>query len=257
VHPICFHIGSRPIYWYGIMAATAFVAAGLHWSLLAPRRGWPRSLGSDLAVWLVAGGILGARLNYVVANLDFYLSNPGEILRVDHGGLIFYGGVCGGAVALLLFARRRGIDALDLSDFTLTGIPLAHALGRVGCLLNGCCYGKPTSVPWAVWLHDAYRHPTQAYESLLNIVLYGVLLAAYRRQAPRGTVTALYLIVYPAGRFLIEFLRGDERLRWGPLDVAQWISLILTAAGVALLLRVRRGGLRPRHPPASPAAAEK
>lgn len=240
MHPICFYIGSKAIYWYGVMAAAAFLAASLHWSLLAPQRGWPRSLGTDLAVWLVLGGLVGARLAYILANLPYYLAEPLEIIRVDHGGLIFYGGVFGGAVALVIFARKRRLRFLDAADFTLSGMPLAHALGRIGCLLNGCCYGKPTRLPWAIWLYDQYRHPTQAYEALLNAGLYLVLLVMFRRRMPRGLVTAVYLMAYPTGRFVIEFFRGDERLRWGPLNVAQWISLLLITTGIILAVMARR-----------------
>ena len=240
MHPICFHIGAKAIYWYGVLGAVAFLAASAHWSLLARWKGWPPSRGSDLAIWLVLGGLLGARLNYVVANLRYYLNNPSEILRIDHGGLIFYGGVAGGAIMVLILSRRWRVPILELADFTLTGLPLAHAIGRIGCFLNGCCYGTPTCLPWAVWMHDAYRHPTQLYESLANIIIYLLILRLYLRRPARGLPTAVYLLGYPPLRFLVEFVRGDERMRAGPLTVAQWVSLFLVFIALILLFRVSR-----------------
>lgn len=243
VHPICFHIGAKAIYWYGVLGALAFLAASAHWSLLARWKGWSPSRGSDLAIWLVLGGLLGARLNYVAANLQYYLEDPWEMLRIDHGGLIFYGGIVGGFVMVLILSRRWQMPVLELTDFTLTGLPLAHAIGRIGCFLNGCCYGSVARLPWAIWMQGAYRHPTQLYESLANIMIYLLLLRLYLRRPSRGLPTAAYLLAYPPIRFLLEFIRGDERMRAGPLTVAQWISLFLVASGLVVLFRVwRRSG---------------
>ena len=237
--PVCFHIGSKPIYWYGVMVAGGFLAGILHWTRVLKREGRPQEFASDLAVWLMVGSVIGARLVYVFANPADYLAHPLSILRVDQGGLIFYGGLIGGSVSVILLAWRRHEPLWRLADFTVTALPLGHAFGRVGCFLNGCCYGSACDLPWAVYSNGAMRHPTQLYEAGLNLLLYGALAWYYPRRRRDGDVLALYLIAYSVLRFLLEFVRGDERQPLFGLDVAQGISLVLLACGVALWTRKR------------------
>ena len=253
MHPIFWQLGARPIYWFGVMMALAFLAVIGHWNRLALRTGRSPGFGSELGFWLILAGILGARLAYVLASAPEFLAHPWEILRVDHGGLVYYGGFIGGCLAALLFARARREPLWALADFTITGVPLGHAFGRIGCFLNGCCYGAPTGLPWGVCFpathetHGLAVHPTQLYEAAFNLALYGALLLFYlrgrRAGAPAGRVLALYLLLYPPFRFLVEFLRGDERLRGLGLNMAQEVSVALFAAGLALWFlraRVRR-----------------
>lgn len=241
--PICFHIGSRPVYWYGIMMALAFLAGIAHWRWLGRRTGRDVTLAGDLAFWLMAGGILGARVAYVISNFNYFRAAPAEIIRIDQGGLIFYGGFIGGFIAFLVFTRWNRIPFLGLADFAITALPLGHALGRIGCFLNGCCGGSlaPAS---SVFAGGMPRYPVQLYEALYNLGVYAVLtlfFLARKNRAP-GAVLALYLLIYPVGRFLLEFIRGDERMRPGglALDVAQLVSLGLFAAGSLLWLSLHR-----------------
>lgn len=238
--PVCFHIGSHPIYWYGVLMALAFLAGLLHWQWLGHRTGRDVSLAGDLAFWLMVGGILGARLAYVLSNLDYYLAAPQEIIRVDQGGLIFYGGFIGGAIMFLVLARWRRIKILDLADFTITALPLGHAFGRIGCFLNSCCGGAPAPHP-SLLTGGLAHYPVQLYEAVFNLGVYALLTWYYlrRRNQRYGSVLALYLMTYPIIRFLLEFIRGDERLRVGTLDAAQMISLGLIIVGLALWWFVR------------------
>lgn len=233
--PICFHIGSRPVYWYGLMMALAFLSGIIHWQWLGRRTGRNVSLAGDLAFWLMVGGILGARLAYVISNFDYYRAAPQEIIRIDQGGLIYYGGFIGGVVAFTLFARLKKIAFFDLADFAITALPLGHAFGRVGCFLNGCCGGITTSHP-SILTGGLNRYPVQIYEALFNLGVYSLLTWFYlrRKNQRHGSVLALYLMVYPVGRFLFEFLRGDERMMAGSLHVAQVISLGLLVTGLGL-----------------------
>lgn len=239
IDPIAFSILGRPIYWYGIMVALGFLGAVWHWNHLARRQGLPEGLGSDLGLIVIVGGILGARVAYILSNLDHYLAHPLEMLRIDQGGLIFYGGFILATLAVIVFARVRGLPLLRVGDFTVSALPLGHAMGRIGCFLNGCCYGAPTDVPWATYVADAMRHPVQLYEASFNFILYAVLHLLLRT-ARTGQVVAVYLMSYGTWRFLIEFLRGDDRLRTGGLDAAQLISLGLILIGAGLALGLRR-----------------
>jgi len=236
MNPICFHIGSHPIYWYGVMMALAFMAGLLHWQWLGHRTGRDTALASDLAFWLMVGGILGARTAYVLSNLNYFLAAPQEIIRVDQGGLIFYGGLIGGVLTFFLFARWRHLKVGDLADFTVTALPLGHALGRVGCFLNGCCGGAEAHPPSCLSAGLSH-YPVQLYEALANLGVYGLLTWYFltQRDSRHGSVVALYLMTYPVVRFLLEFIRGDDRMRvGGGLDVAQLISLSLFLIGIAL-----------------------
>lgn len=239
--PVCFHIGSRPVYWYGVFMALAFLAGLCHWHWLSRKTGRHVNIGGDLAFWLMVSGIGGARIAYVIANFDYFRAVPGEILRVDQGGLIFYGGFIGAFLAFVAFARWRRLGFLDLADFTVTALPLGHALGRVGCFLNGCCQGSLAPAP--SWLTGGLvRYPVQLYEAALNLVVYALLAVLYVKspRRGRGIVLATYLVTYPVARFGLEFLRGDARLRWGELSVAQELSLLLITLGAGLWWYARR-----------------
>lgn len=242
VDPVAFHIPflGHPVYWYGILVALGFLAALTHWSWTARRVGMPKGIASDLAFIVMFGGILGARAMYVAANWAYFSAHPAEIVRIDQGGLVFYGGFLAAALAVIVLARIRDIPVLKLGDFTVSALPLGHAFGRIGCLLNGCCYGTTCDLPWAVDIAGAMRHPVQAYEAFFNLLLYLVLLNRLLKGKRDGWIIAIYLIGYGAWRFTIEFWRGDERMpaAFG-LDAAQNLSLTLVAAGIILALTLR------------------
>lgn len=259
MHPIAFDLFGRPIYWYGILAAAGFMAGLLHWSLLARRAGQPPERPADLSLWIMVGGILGARLLYVIAHAGYFAQHPVEIIRLDQGGLIFYGGVAGAVIAVIALARKRRTPLWPLADYAVSALPLGHAFGRIGCFLNGCCHGHPVEGAWpsvrfpadsaADHLYGASPvHPVQLYEAGGNLLLYGMLLSFWflpRRLRP-GSVVAAYAAGYGMIRFALEFLRGDDRQRHAGLSTAQWMSLaLILAAGVILLRRVRRArGMR-------------
>lgn len=241
IDPVCFTVGTREIRWYGVMMALGFLAALWHWRLLGRRTRTDTAYAGDLLLWIMLASILGARAAYVAANWDYFRVVPAEIPRVDQGGLIFYGGFIGAALAVVLFARRQHRPLLGTLDLIVTALPLGHAFGRVGCFLNDCCGGR-AAPPASLWAFALDRYPVQLYEAALNLALYAFLFWFYLSPARRkpGRIGALYLMIYPAGRFLLEFLRGDDRLRAGALDVAQLVSLALVAAGLVLWGVLRR-----------------
>lgn len=241
MHPVFIEVFGRPIYWYGVLTATGFLAAVINWSMLGRQDNRPKGVGSELGVWIMVGGILGARVAYVVANWPEYMAAPLQIFRIDQGGLIYYGGLIGGSIAIVLMAWIRREPLWSFSDFVVTSVPLGHAIGRIGCFLNGCCFGKVCQFPWAIYHEHAFRHPTPLYESAYNLVIYFVLILLYRIRAHRsGSVFSMYLVLYSLGRFLFEYTRGDDRMRWLGLTVAQDISLALFIAGCFLLIVLPR-----------------
>ncbi len=243
LEPVAFFIGKIPIYWYGIMVACGFIAATLHLGLLGKRCGHPFDKMPDAyLLWLMIGGIIGARITYVIANFEDFKYNLSTIIRVDQGGLIFYGGVVGAIIAGLILSKIRKDLLLPTFDFFLTALPLGHTFGRIGCLLRGCCYGKETDCWCGIHLYGETiaRYPAQLFEALGNLAIYVLLTWFFMRKKISGVVTALYMLLYGTLRFCNEFLRGDERERLLSLSIAQWISLVMIVGGSAMLWLVQR-----------------
>lgn len=258
MHPDFISIGPLQIHSYGVMMALGFMAGLGNWILLGRREGHTAQFCTDLMFWVIVSGIVGARLAYVLENWTVYAADPLSIIRVDQGGLIFYGGFIAAAAAVVMFGRRNRIPAASLFDFVVTSVPLSHALGRIGCFLNGCCFGSCTasaphvqfpqhSIPWYSQLragiiesHAAWSkpvHPVQLYEAAFNLVVYGLLVWLFRRKLRPGMVAGIYLVLYAIGRFSLEFMRGDrgERLAVQQLSIGQFVSLLVLAAGVVIL----------------------
>jgi phosphatidylglycerol:prolipoprotein diacylglycerol transferase len=256
---------------FGLMMALGF---GCAWYAAARlSRGTHRTADylSSLIVWMMVAGVLGARLAYVAEHwTQEFASRPAAILRIDQGGLMFYGGVAGAVLTLFLFARLRHEPFLGLADLLAAVLPVGHFFGRIGCFLNGCCHGRPSdsflavsypahSPAWYAQL-DAGRiteHatrslpvlPTQLFEAGANLLLFLLLYRLYRRASARtGLVTAVYFLAYPVIRFMDESLRGDVRMNVGSWSIGQFLSLLLFAAGAVLLARCLRSGTRPQAP---------
>ncbi|MGI6098781.1 MAG: prolipoprotein diacylglyceryl transferase [Lentisphaerae bacterium] len=263
MHPIIFQFGPFTLHAFGLMMALGFLA-GLHVMRRLARGGFG-SLTDDhltrLIVWLMVGGVLGARLAYVAEHwTSEFAANPGAIIRIDQGGLMYYGGLLGAIATIFLFARVYRRHPLEVLDLCAAALPLGHAFGRIGCFLNGCCYGMRCKGPWGVrfpagsmpWHEQVAQGvikatspcsepvvPTQLIEAAANLVLVAVLYAIARRHPRRGQLTALYLMLYAVIRFHTEMLRGDARMQVGALSISQFISLLLMAAGLALWLALR------------------
>lgn len=258
MHPIAFELGTFPIHWYGVMMTLAFFV-GL-WT--ASRRGRRDGISAehvlDLGTWLLLGTIVGARALHVITYWrEVYADKPWtEIFMIQHGGLVFYGGLIGAALACLIFCRLKKLPLWKVADALAPSIALGYVFGRIGCLLNGCCFGRVCHLPWAirypneseVWrLHyqagltglndwSAPVHPTQIYDSLLNLVLYLGLAWLYRRKQFNGQVFAAYLMCYAITRSIVETFRGDytaAHLHAG-LTPAHLVSIAIFAAGAGL-----------------------
>ncbi|MEW6142161.1 MAG: prolipoprotein diacylglyceryl transferase [Chloroflexota bacterium] len=246
IPPIAFWLGPVPIAWYGIMIVLAMVAIVLFSAREAKRYGIPREQIYELAVYAILAGIVGARLVHIVDYWSYYSQHPFEILSFE--GFAVWGAILGAAVATGLYAWRRRISFWKLGDIVAPGAVLAQAIGRVGCTLNGCCYGTPTDVPWAFMWTDprSYApvgvavHPAQVYLLLWNLVVFGLLLWLRSRIRPQGAIFLIYLIAYAIGDFSIRFIREGELPLAGLLQ-AQVISLVvLLVAVILLVIRIHR-----------------
>lgn len=262
--PVLFQIPGTPIriFSFGTMILIAL------WSALelAKRRANREKLDSemiaDMAFWVIIFGLIGARLFYVVRYWgQDDLKNFGDIFAIWKGGIVFYGSVLGGAVGFFIYRWLRPIPFLPVIDVIAPSLALGIAFGRIGCFLNGCCFGDRCSLPWAVrfpkdsavWFDHVHRgwiretdlrslpvHPTQIYAAIDGFILVALLLAYYPLRKRDGEVMALLMITYPITRFLIEIIRGDEGVFVAGMTTSEALSVGIFAMGVgfwAWLLR--------------------
>jgi phosphatidylglycerol:prolipoprotein diacylglycerol transferase len=220
-------MGPIPIYSYGFMVALGVAASLFLLAKRAKREGLSPDPWVDLALWVAVTGFLGGRIFYVVQFWDDYLGDLLGILRIWEGGVVFYGGVICALLFLGVYCRVKRISFLKVTDLLVPYAFLTQAFGRVGCFLNGCCYGKTCDLPWAVKYPflESPVHPTQIYLSLFDLFGFVFLSYLYERRKTVGETTFAYFLTYAAGRFLIEFLRGDHRTVTAGLTVSQLISI--------------------------------
>ena len=187
------------------------------------------------------GVVLGARLFEILFyNLSFYLEHPAELIAIWHGGLSFHGGLVGAVVSTWLFCKKKKIPLLHLCDYVVIPTALALALGRIGNFLNGELPGKITNVPWAVQFPGAegFRHPSQLYESVKNLIIFAILLVNVKKQHKNGYLFGLFLFWYGLLRFLVEYIREPETMVWF-LTMGQALSVPLIIVGLYFIKKKR------------------
>ena len=250
MHPIAFYFGSLPVRWYGVMMACAFLA-GL-WT--ATRRARLANVHgdviADVTMWLLAGSIIGARFVYVTTywKQEFAGGPFSEVFMIQHGGLVYYGGLIGAMISAFGYLYWKKLPVWKIADILAPSIALGSVFGRIGCLLNGCCYGRACDLPWAIHFpadhetHGAGVHPTEIYDALLNLILYVFLAWLFRRKKFDGQIFATYLIIYAVFRSIAEYFRGDypaDHVHAG-LTSAQLVSVPIFVTGIILALILSR-----------------
>jgi phosphatidylglycerol:prolipoprotein diacylglycerol transferase len=264
ISPIAFTIGPVEIRWYGIMIALAVLTVVL-WVLWEVRRGAKISYDTVFTAALVSipSAVIFSRLLHVIDKWGDYSQNPGQI--IGFSGLTIYGAILGATLAVWLYSRVSKFQFGYFADLVAPGIILAQAVGRVGCTLNGCCYGVPTSLPWGVvytnpdsmgynasflLLPGTGLHPTQIYEIIYNLLVFALLVALRGRLKPDGSLFLVYLGMYSLWRFVVGFIRDGAPFLFTPLHQAQVIGLIVLAIVVPILaLRTRWVKVGAKSPP--------
>lgn len=249
IDPIAFNIGSLEIRWYGIMVALGVASLLVIMLREAKRRGIPRDIYS-IFLWGVIGGLIGGRLTYVIYYWDHFMANPREIIGFQ--GLAQNGMIIGIIVAALIYmwvTKMRFSTLLSMGDALAVGAPVALAIARVGCTLNGCCYGIPAlDLPWAVvYTHpnslaplNTPLHPTQIYHLLWNLMVFVIVWRLRGRFKPEGSLFFFFLCILAVGDFGIRFLRTDVPVLGG-LRQAQVLDIaILTVFLPWLIIKMRR-----------------
>ncbi|MCL2495961.1 MAG: prolipoprotein diacylglyceryl transferase [Clostridiales bacterium] len=236
---IAFIIGPLTVRWYGILIALAFALG----SYLAYREVKRQKLNVDellnMLLIIIPSAIIGARLYYVAMRWDYYGSYPQYILQTWQGGLAVHGGIIAALLAVLLYCRLRKLNFLHWVDMLTPSLALGQAIGRWGNFFNQEAYGYETDLPWAMLIDGAYRHPTFLYESLWCLLIFALLMWLTRHRHRLGSIFAVYLISYSAGRFFIEMLRTDS-LMIGSLRMAMVISVLGVLVGLAIIFLMRK-----------------
>lgn len=263
MQPVAFQLGELAISWYGILVAAGFLAGLWTAARRAPLSGIPAEAVLDLGPWLILGGLVGARALFVAMfwRQEFAGQPLGALFAVWHGGLVFYGGLLGAVLSALVYLRLKRLPIWKVADVLAPSIALGSVFGRLGCFINGCCYGRPCSLPWATQYPQGYPisgtpvHPTQLYDALLNLGLFAALARLYRTKSFPGEVFGVYVLAYAVLRFSVELFRGDY-----PVDqhyLGHWatpgqvLSLCIGAIGVLLLCVLRRASVTSNQKPAS------
>jgi len=252
VHPILLKIGPLRIASYGTMLAIAFAVGILLARREARRLKMDAERVTDLGLVVLVCSVVLARLLYVLLHWDYFTGHLGEILQVWTGGLSFHGGLAGALLGGAVYARVSKIGFWRLTEVCTPSGPLGYAIARIGCLLNGCCYGGPTSLPWGVAFPisadrpelTAPSHPAQLYASGLNLILFAVIMRLRWRPHKDGQLFAWYVVGYSVTRIIMEYFRRGvtARVLWGGVTEAQWASAVIILMGVALSVWLGRRG---------------
>jgi phosphatidylglycerol:prolipoprotein diacylglycerol transferase len=234
VHPIAFKIGSFPIYFYGLMMVVAYVVTLLTVRYTKKFEDLDTETAVDVTIYAILGGVLGARVLYVLLNFHEYLASPLQIFNVREGGLSWHGAMIGGLIGTLILAKIKKMPLGKITDYASVHTTLGLAIGRIGCFLNGCCYGKPSNLPWAVEFTGTripfHRHPTQLYESILMIITFFFCLYWWRKKKFHGEMTCILFLSYGIVRFIVEFFRENTPNQYLfniPISQAQYFSIVL------------------------------
>jgi phosphatidylglycerol:prolipoprotein diacylglycerol transferase len=267
MHPILFEIGGFPIYTYGLLLAAGYLL-GLQFALVRGRkRGLNGDRIMDLGIWIIISALVGAKLMLIVVERDKFGWTWPDLLNLFRSAGVFYGGLIAAVAVALWYLRRHRMPTWTVTDVFAPGIALGHVIGRLGCLFAGCCFGTPTSVPWAITFRNPIAaqagaplgiplHPTQLYEAGAELLILALLLLTEKRgRYFPGRTFWSYMLMYGVSRFIIEFYRGDVRGVVSFLSMtfstSQFVSLLIVPLSVVMLVVLGR-----RFQP-SPAAAQR
>ena len=253
MYPRLLELGPLTVYTYGVLLAAAYLF-GLKLAMVrAKSRNLDQTRILDLGIYIIISALVGAKLLLLVTDFRTFTDNPRELLSIARSGGVFYGGLILAVSVALWYIRRIGLPLWTTCDVFAPGIALGHVVGRLGCLFAGCCYGKPTSVPWAITFTDPFAatnvgtplnvplHPTQVYEAGAEAVILLLLLGTESRGRPYpGRTFWLYILLYSISRFVIEIYRGDPRGAIGVFSTSQFISLLLAPLAIGMLLYLGR-----------------
>lgn len=251
---IAFRVFDFPIHWYGIiMALSIFTGLSVIYAIQKKYHSHiPKDVTLDLAFYLIIGGILGARIYYVILDFPYYFKHPQEIIALWHGGLSIHGCIIGATIVCWIYLKRNKYNFLEIADLFSYGLILGQSIGRWGNFFNSEAFGSPTDLPWKLFipLNDRpleyynyeYFHPTFLYESIINIIIFIILFFGIKNipSIKKGTIFFSYLILYSVGRLFIEGIRIDSILDIGKVPIAQVVSVLFILIGTIGIIHLSK-----------------
>jgi phosphatidylglycerol:prolipoprotein diacylglycerol transferase len=252
--PRLFEVGPLSVYTYGVLLAAAYLL-GLQLALVRARqRGLDPQRVMDLGILVIVCALIGAKLLLVFTDFSYFRANPADLFSLVRSGGVFYGGLILAVIAAFWYLRRHALPFWTTTDVFAPGIALGHVVGRFGCFFAGCCWGRPTSEPWAVTFTNPLAaelvgtplnvplHPTQLYEAGAELViLLGLLFFERKGRSFPGRTFWTYMLLYAISRFVIEFFRADPRGEvFGIVSTSQFISVVLAPLSIVMLIVLSR-----------------
>lgn len=249
--PNLFSIGPLTIHSYGVLVALGCIVGLIVTVKIGKSLDVSKQQVMDMGFVMILSAIIGSRLLYVLINFPYYLQHPLDVFKIWQGGLVFSGALIGVIGTMFWYVKRYGLTMWTFGDLWAPAAALGQAIGRIGCFMAGCCYGKPTQVKWAVTFTnpkslaplDVALHPTQVYSTLSGTIIFLVLLVLHRKRKFEGQVLLWFLILHSTARLFLERFRGDDRglVLGGDITVTQLVAiLILIASVIALIVRKTR-----------------
>ncbi|MPQ42205.1 prolipoprotein diacylglyceryl transferase [Clostridium tarantellae] len=239
--PILFEFFGIKIYSYGLMIGIGIISAIFLLTSRAKKKGYDEDSLFNLIIITVISGILGGKALYIITDFNYIKNNPTVIFSQFGYGFVIYGAIILGALAAIIYSKRKGWSILEIGDLLVPSLALAQGFGRIGCFLAGCCYGAETTSVLSVVFPAGglapagiHLHPTQIYCSIFDFTLAFFLLWYDKKKSSKGKTFAMYLIIYSIGRFLVEFLRNDPRGSVGELSTSQFISIFILILGILI-----------------------
>jgi phosphatidylglycerol:prolipoprotein diacylglycerol transferase len=247
MHPVLLQVGPLTLRWYGAMIATACLVGLWLAKKEAVRNGIEKQKIEDFFLFAIIAAILGARLYYVTfTDPSLFWNSPYSAIAIWEGGLAIHGAILGGLLVGIFFTRMYKLSFWKFADTLAPSLVLGQAIGRIGCFFNGDAHGYPTDLPWGMvyspespagqMFPGQALHPTQLYEMVFNLIIFGVLWNFRKRIKTRGNLFLLYVVLYSAGRIIVEYFRADKLTFWNNVSAAQSIGVAGIAAALAIML---------------------
>lgn len=255
--PNLFTIGPFAVHTYGLFVAIGLFAGLIVTMRIAKSEGITPQQVLDMGLLIILSAIIGSRLMYVFMNISHYLQNPLDMLKIWQGGLTFSGGIIFVILVMFLYIRRRHLSLLRLGDLWAPAAAIGQGIGRIGCFMAGCCYGRPTDLRWGiVFTHpdslaplNVSLHPTQIYSSLSGFIIFLILLGLNSKKEFEGQVFLWFLILHSTARLLLERFRGDNRgvLLNSNMSITQLVTILILMASVTTLMFLRYKANKQSH----------
>ncbi|MCD6305881.1 MAG: prolipoprotein diacylglyceryl transferase, partial [Deltaproteobacteria bacterium] len=235
---------------YGVFVAAGFLTGLVVAVKIGKSEGISPQQTMDMGFFMIAAGILGSRLLYILMNLSYYLDRPLDMVKMWEGGLVFSGGIVCVILVVLWYTRRHRLSFWKIADIWAPAMAIGQAIGRIGCFMAGCCYGKPTGSDWGVVFTDPRSlaplnvplHPTQLYSSGLNLIVFFILILLHRKKEFEGQVFLWLLVLHSTARLFVERFRGDDRgmIFQSGMTVTQLVTLVILMGAILALFIFKR-----------------